>query len=237
MNEPTTDPTIAGHFVSPQRRRLAEAARHLIDATLTIEDATEEQLGTASDMVEAAARHLGREPHDDDRGVRQRFELGHSDYLPRSPLVGDVSPLAPPMQWTTTADGVEVRGQYHAAYEGPPGYVHGGWIALTFDEVLGITNISSGNPGMTGRLTVRYLKPTPLHRPVEIRGRTERVQGRRIVATAEMHVDGVRTAVAEGLFLTIDPRLASEYFGGTASTDESTDPSTDPSPSATDAPN
>lgn len=200
-------------FVSVQRRRLAEAVRHLVDATLTIEDATEEQLGSAADMTEAIARHLGREPHDDDRGVRQRVELGHTDYLARSPLVGEVSPLAPPMEWSIVDGGIEFRGMYHAAYEGPPGYVHGGWIALTFDEVLGMTNIASGHPGMTGRLTVRYLKPTPLHRPVEIRGTTERVEGRRIVARATMQVDGVVTAEAEGLFVTIDPRLAAEYFG------------------------
>ena len=43
-------------------QRLAEAVRHLVDATLTVEDATEEQLGTAADMAEAVARHLGREP-------------------------------------------------------------------------------------------------------------------------------------------------------------------------------
>ena len=200
-------------FVSVQRRRLAEAVRHLVDATLTLEDATEEQLGSAADMTEAIARHLGREPHDDDRGVRQRVELGQSDYLPRSPLVGEVSPLAPPMEWQVVDGGVEFRGIYHAAYEGPPGYVHGGWIALTFDEVLGMTNMASGHPGMTGRLTVRYLKPTPLRRPVEIRGTTERVEGRRIVARARMQVDGVVTAEAEGLFLTIDPRQAAEYFG------------------------
>ena len=194
-------------------QRLAEAVRHLVDATLTIEDATEEQLGTAADMTEAVARHLGREPHDDDRGVRGRSELGHDDYLPRSPLVGVVSPVAPPMTWTTDADGLHMRGTYHAAYEGPPGYVHGGWVALTFDELLGMTNIAGGHPGMTGRLTVRYLKPTPLHRPVELHGRIERVEGRRIVCRGELFVDGVLTAEAEGLFVTIDPRLAAEYFG------------------------
>ena len=200
-------------FVTPQRQRLAEAVRHLVDATLTIEDATEEQLGTAADMTETVARHLGREPGAGERGVRRRAETGHSDYLPRSPLVGDVSPLAPPMQWVSRDGGIDLRGEYPAAYEGPPGYVHGGWIALTFDEVLGIANINAGHPGMTGRLTVRYLKPTPLHRPVEIRGWTERVEGRRITARGEMYVDGVKTAEAEGLFIDIDPRLAAEYFG------------------------
>jgi acyl-coenzyme A thioesterase PaaI-like protein len=200
-------------FVSPQRLRLAEAIRHLVDATLTIEDATEEQLGTAADMTEAVARHLGREPHDDDRGVRTRSEEGHDAYLPRSPLVGVVSPLAPPMTWTADGDGVHMRGTYHAAYEGPPGYVHGGWVALTFDELLGMTNIAAGHPGMTGRLTIRYLKPTPVHRTVELHARTERVEGRRIVCRGELSVDGVRTAEAEGLFVSVDERLAAEYFG------------------------
>lgn len=210
-------------FVTPERRRLAEAIRHLVDAILTVEDATEEQLGTAADMTETVARHLGREPRNEHRGVRQRTESGHTDYLARSPLVGAVSPLAPPMQWVSRNGGVDLHGEYPAAYEGPPGYVHGGWIALTFDEALGIANIQSGHPGMTGRLTVRYLKPTPLHRPVEIRAWTDRVEGRRILARAEMHVDGVKTSEAEGLFVTIDPRLAAEYFGRTDSSDGASD--------------
>ena len=214
-----TRPETSGAFVTPQRERLAEAVRHLVDATLTIEDATEEQLGSAADMTEAVARHLGREPHDDDRGVRGRSELGHDDYLPRSPLVGVVSPVAPPMTWTAEADGLHMHGTFHAAYEGPPGYVHGGWVALTFDELLGMTNIAGGHPGMTGRLTIRYLKPTPLHRSVELHGRVERVEGRRIISTGELYVDGVRTAEAEGLFVTIDPRLAAEYFGRDAAPD------------------
>jgi len=209
--------TEAHPFVSPQRERLAETVRHLIDAVLTVEDATEEQLGTAADMTEAAARHLGRVPHADDsaRGVRTRDEREHDDYLPRSPLVGEVSPLAPPVQWTLVDDKVVGHGTYHAAYEGPPGYVHGGWVALTFDEILGMANIASGHPGMTGTLKIRYLRPTPLHRRVDLEGWTERVEGRRIVSKGTMRVDGVITAEAEGLFVTISPELAAEYFGRT----------------------
>ena len=47
-------------------------------------------------------------------------------------------------------------------YEGPPSCVHGGVIAETFDEMLGAACIVAGHPGMTGTLTVRYRKPTPL---------------------------------------------------------------------------
>ena len=86
----------------PQRERLAEAVRHLVDAMLTVEDATEEQLGTAADMTEAVAappRPRAATRDDADRGVRAAYELDHDDYLPRSPLVGEVSPLAPPIDW------------------------------------------------------------------------------------------------------------------------------------------
>jgi acyl-coenzyme A thioesterase PaaI-like protein len=202
-------------FVTEQRERLAEAVRHLIDATLTVEDATEEQLGSAADMAEAAARHLGRVPQPDDakRGVRSRLEHEHDDYLPRSPLVGEVSPLAPPVKWDIIDGRIVGHGTYHAAYEGPPGYVHGGWVALTFDEILGMANVASGHPGMTGTLKIRYLRPTPLHHRVDIEGWTERVEGRRIVSKGRMTVDGETTAEAEGLFITIDPALAAKYFG------------------------
>jgi acyl-coenzyme A thioesterase PaaI-like protein len=204
-------------FVSPQRERLAESVRHLIDAVLNVEDATEEQLGTAADMTEAAARHLGRVPHGSDtrRGVRNRDEREHDDYLPRSPLVGEVSPLAPPIEWELVDGKIVGHGTYHAAYEGPPGYVHGGWVALTFDEILGMANIASGHPGMTGTLKVRYLRPTPLHQRFDLMGWTERVEGRRIISKGTMTVDGVVTAEAEGLFVSINPELAAEYFGRT----------------------
>jgi acyl-coenzyme A thioesterase PaaI-like protein len=223
-------------FVSDERSRLAEAVRHVIDAVLTVEDATEEQLGTAADMAEAIARHLGREPHADDpgrggptpraRGVRGRDVRDHDDYLPRSPLVGEVSPLAPPVEWEHLDGRIIGHGTYHAAYEGPPGYVHGGWVALTFDEILGMANIASGHPGMTGTLKIRYLRPTPLHRRVDLEGWTERVEGRRIVAKGRMTVDGELTAEAEGLFVTLDPDRAARYFG--AATAEAAPPGVAP---------
>ena len=85
----------------------------------------------------------------------------------------------------------------------------------TFDEFLGMANIASGHPGMTGTLKVRYLRPTPLHVRVDLEGWTERVEGRRIISKGTMSVDGVTTAEAEGLFVTISPEMAAEYFGRT----------------------
>jgi hypothetical protein len=214
MDEP--EPTAThDQFLSPQRVRLAQAVRHLIDAALTAETASAEDLAAAADGTERIAADLhGREElGDQPSGVRQRAEASHDDYLPRSPLVGEVSPLAPPLDYEYREGRLSGWGVFHAPYEGPPGYVHGGWIALAFDEILGMANIASGNPGMTGRLSVRYRRPTPLHRPVTFEAWTDEVDGRRIVTRGTLTVDGVVTAEAEGLFVIIDLDKAIEYFG------------------------
>jgi acyl-coenzyme A thioesterase PaaI-like protein len=202
-------------FVTKGRERLAEAVRHLVDATLTAEDASSGQLTAAAEEVEriAAELHgrdeLGARPD----GVRSRSEPTHDDYLPRSPLVGVVSPLAPPIEYEYQDGRLVGRGAFHAAYEGPPGFVHGGWIALGFDEILGMANIASGHPGMTGRLGIRYRRPTPLHRPVLFEGWTDQVDGRRVVTRGTLTVDDSVTAEAEGLFVKLDLDKAVEYFG------------------------
>jgi acyl-coenzyme A thioesterase PaaI-like protein len=202
-------------FVTEDRVRLTEAIRHLIDAALTAEEASSEQLSDAAEQVERIATALSgrRALGDRPSGVRSRAEESHDDYLPRSPLVGVVSPLAPPIDYEYRDGRLFGRGVFHAAYEGPPGYVHGGWIALAFDEILGMANIASGHPGMTGRLSVRYRRPTPLHRPVGFEGWTDQVDGRRVVTRGTLTVDGSVTAEAEGLFVVIDLDKAVEYFG------------------------
>jgi acyl-coenzyme A thioesterase PaaI-like protein len=213
MGEP--DGSSGGTFVTPERVRLVQAVRHLIDAVLTAEDSSAAELAEAADRAERIAaelhgRHdLGGQPS----GVRQRAEMSHDDYLPRSPLVGEISPLAPPLEYEYRDGRLTGRGVFHAAYEGPPGYVHGGWIALAFDEMLGMANIASGHPGMTGRLSVRYRRPTPLHRPIVLEAWTEQVDGRRIVTRGTLSCDGSVTAEGEGLFVIIDLEKAVEYFG------------------------
>lgn len=212
MDDPDA-PASAGSFVTPERARLAQAVRHLIDAALTAE-ASADELEAAADSTERIAADLHRRDLGDrPSGIRQRTEASHDDYLPRSPLVGEISPLAPPIEYEYLNGRLIGRGVFHAAYEGPPGYVHGGWIALAFDEMLGMANIASGHPGMTGRLSVRYRRPTPLHRPIEVESWTEQVDGRRIVTRGTLSVDGVVTAEAEGLFVIIDLEKALEYFG------------------------
>ena len=104
----------------------------------------------------AEAANAGADPH-------AMFE--------HSPFIGRANPLAPPMlpaRGRRRASRVEVR--FGSAYEGPPGCVHGGYIAGAFDELLGATQSLSGNPGMTARLTVNYRTPdAAARRPADAR--------------------------------------------------------------------
>jgi acyl-coenzyme A thioesterase PaaI-like protein len=59
-----------------------------------------------------------------------------------------------------------------ARFEGPPRGAHGGIVAAYLDEVLaGAALAHRGRPHVTGELSVRYVKLTPLERPLLGRGR------------------------------------------------------------------
>jgi acyl-coenzyme A thioesterase PaaI-like protein len=201
-------------FATPERAELASALRVLIDTVMSVEDVEPETLHSVAQEIEQLTFRLGR-GRDEGAGYRPR---SHGDYLPRSPIVGEASPLSPRLDWeiVTRADGragVEARGTFGAAYEGPPSYVHGGWVACAFDEVLGIANIVSGHPGMTARLTVHYRRPTPLFHDLVLRAWVDRVEGRRVMSRAEMYDGDTLTAEAEGLFVQPRPEVAEQYFG------------------------
>lgn len=202
-------------FATPERAALAEGVRALIDAVMTAEvDDPAILLEVAAEAERLAARLGGG--RESGAGYRPRT---HGDYLPRSPVVGHASPLAPRVDWEESDSaidgkpGIEAHGTFGAAYEGPPGYVHGGMIALAFDEVLGIANIAAGNPGMTARLIVHYRQPTPLFRELHFRATLDRVEGRRIMSRAQVWDGDTLTAEAEGLFVQPRPERALEIFG------------------------
>mgnify|MGYP006303230097 CR=1 FL=1 len=95
--------------------------------------------------------------------------------------------------------------RFGPAYEGPPGCVHGGWVAAAFDEVLGFAQSLTGIPGMTGTLTVIYRRPTPLETDLRFEARVERTEGRKRFVRGTVTGGGELTAEAEGIFIAIDP--------------------------------
>lgn len=211
----------AAEFLTPGRLRLTAAARGLLDAVLMAR-ADDHELDAAARDVERLVGRLERataEPLTEPPRERR-----HDDYLPRSPLVGELNAAAPPFDWTFSSGRMRARGVFGTAHEGPPGYVHGGWVALAFDEALGIANVAAGNPGMTARLTIRYRRPTPLHAEIVLDAWTARVEGRRIHTVGTMSAGGVVTAEAEGIFVNIGAERALEYFGERPVAPEPADP-------------
>lgn len=201
-------------FATPERSRLAEAVRRAIDVVMTVENATVEQMVAAAESIEAATATLAGPRAADSDGLRRTSrDRNHGDYLPRSPIVGESSPLAPPIAWEWQPPKIIGRVVFGAAYEGPPGYVHGGIIALAFDEMLGMANIASGHPGMTGTLTVRYRRPTPLYYEVDFEAWVVKVEGRRIATRGTLSYEDTLCAECDGLFIQPRPELATEYFG------------------------
>jgi acyl-coenzyme A thioesterase PaaI-like protein len=202
------------------RRRLADAVRALNDAVLTASTASDAELDRASTAAEQALAALA----DVERAPRRDADVEHADYLVRSPVLGELNPMSPPFAYELDGPALQASGTLGAPFEGPPGYVHGGYVALLFDEVLGTANVSGGTPALTGRLTIRYRRPTPLGAALELRARTTAVDGRRVTTVATLTADGELTAEAEGLFVTLGAERALEYFGERPSTPEPTDP-------------
>ena len=59
---------------------------------------------------------------------------------------------------------------------------------------------------MTGRLTVHYRSPTPLHTELALEGRIDRVDGRKTFCIGTIHAGDRLCAEAEGLFVAVDAR-------------------------------
>lgn len=80
-------------------------------------------------------------------------------------------------------------------FEGPPGYVNGGFLSVFFDCVVQHHNCQVGLSGKTRNLDVRYRRPTPLLR--ELAFRIERtVEDGRVQSVATLSDGDAPLAVA-----------------------------------------
>jgi len=193
---------------SPRRAALFRAAGAIRDVLhrMVQTSAPIEVIEAAADELEAAAERVA--PY----GTKSMYE-GYAEsanagepfaFFDHSPMLGQANPLAPPIRLWLDGDRIRGAATFGPAYEGPPGCVHGGYIAAAFDEVLGSTQSLSGSPGMTGRLIVHYRKPTPLQVELAFVGWIDRVEGRKIFTKGELRAGDVLCAESEGLFISID---------------------------------
>lgn len=178
---------------------LAEAVRELIDATVRTE-AGEDTIAAASASVRAVTASL--QPLNEG-GWRP---LRHADtgrpLLFTNPAAGWRNPIAPPI--VVHYDGADrcwSDFSLGAAYEGPPGMVHGGIAALVLDQLLGeVATSGLTKPKFTGTISLRYLRGTPLG-ALHAEAYVDRTEGHKTYARGVISDSQGPTVEAEGLFI------------------------------------
>ena len=178
---------------------LAQSVRALVDATIRTEADAETIAGVRRD-IDAAVARLRERQMPGAFGVRVSTDGRGLSW--GNAVIGVRNALAPPV--VTQRDGSgRVWAEFHlgAAYEGPPGHVHGGVSAMILDHLLGEAASPDQKPRFTGSITVRYLRATglgALHAEA-VRTRTD---GVKTYCTGHIaDADGI-TVEAEGVFIT-----------------------------------
>ncbi len=178
---------------------LARQTRELMDATVRTEIGQAE-VEEVMEALEALTARLLKQAKPGPLGV----EIGVDGSVRNhgNVVVGLRNPVAPPLNIDQLPEGrAHSSFQLGALYEGPPGLVHGGVSALILDQLLGEAAAAGGAPGMTGTLTLRYHRPTPLG-DLSGEARVERVEGIKTMVRGHiLDAEGNATVEAEGVFI------------------------------------
>lgn len=190
---------------SLELRRLAGAMRAIVERLVETDAPTDVVAGAADELERVAAAFKELRGGRSYVGFAEAANAGGERFasFEFSPFIGRANPLAPPITMEDVDGAVHARGTFGTAYEGPPGCVHGGYVAGAFDEVLGAAQSLSGHPGMTGTLTVIYRSPTPLHTELHFVGELERVEGRKIFTRGRLLAGDRLCAEAEAVFISL----------------------------------
>jgi acyl-coenzyme A thioesterase PaaI-like protein len=197
------DPDLPAQIVAS--RRVAAAARRVIASTTgpamdatTLDEVAVDLEGLADRL--APFEHESRWP-----GGTASDVAAMDDQLAFEwhPLIGPSNAIAAPMR--IVRDGERAVGTitFNQAYEGPRGFAHGGFIAAMFDVMLLSAATLSQVAGLTGTLSVRYRRPTPLHRPIRYEAWIDEVLERKAIVKGASSVDGEVLAEAEGIFICV----------------------------------
>jgi acyl-coenzyme A thioesterase PaaI-like protein len=177
---------------------LAQSVRELIDATVrTHADAA--TVAAAKSEIDSATARLRQKQLDGSFGVRylasgERMAWGNA-------VIGIRNPIAPPLEIHHDATGKSFC-DFHlgAAYEGPPGHVHGGVAALILDHLLGEAASDGINPRLTGTISFRYVRATRLGH-LHAEAMTTRIDGVKTFAAGHLADEEGVTVEAEGVFI------------------------------------
>ena len=188
------------------RQRLAAATRAL-NEKLVSTDITPEFAAALTEKIEDLTAELNQaEQVNGLVDMAKRGERGTIDNVMGElvAMAGRSHPCSPELLWQEEPNRIIGTVTFGQAFEGPPGHVHGGWVAGVLDHLMGMTHVRTGHPGMTGGLSVRYLKPTPLNQRIEVSAQATELDDKRTEVKAEMRFGETTTATAEAIFVRVD---------------------------------
>jgi len=188
------------------RQRLASATRAL-NEKLVSTDIDPELAAALTEKIEGLAAELSQALQV--TGLVDMAKRGQrgtiDDVMGELVSVGGRShPCSPELRWQEASNRITGTVKFGQAFEGPPGHVHGGWVAGVLDHLMGMTHVRTGHPGMTGGLSVRYLKPTPLNQRIGVSAQATELDDKRTEVKAEMRFGETTTATAEAIFVRVD---------------------------------
>ena len=188
------------------RQRLASATRGLNEKLIST-DIDPDLAAALTEKIEGLVAQLSQAQQVDGLvDMSKRGERGTiDDVMGELVSVGGRShPCSPELLWQEASNRITGTVRFNQAFEGPPGHVHGGWVAGVLDHIMGMTHVRTGHPGMTGGLSVRYLKPTPLNQLIEISAEATEVDEKRTEVKGTMRCGETTTATAEAIFVRVD---------------------------------
>ena len=188
------------------RQRLASATRAL-NEKLVSTDIDPELAAALTEKIDGLAAELSQAQQV--TGLVDMAKRGQrgtiDDVMGELVSVGGRShPCSPELRWQEASNRITGTVKFSQAFEGPPGHVHGGWVAGVLDHLMGMTHVRTGHPGMTGGLSVRYLKPTPLNQRIGVSAQATELDDKRTEVKAEMRFGETTTATAEAIFVRVD---------------------------------
>jgi hypothetical protein len=138
----------------------------------------------------------------------------HRLYLDHAFDIGSFNPCFPEYRFDhLDAESATGTVTFPVPYEGPPGLVHGGFLALFFDSVTQHQNCAVRLSGKTRSLTTTYRRPTPILTELtfDIARATEE---HNVVSTARLLLDGEVLCRGEVVTVASPPgQLAGSTYG------------------------
>ncbi|HEY3832993.1 MAG TPA: PaaI family thioesterase [Acidimicrobiia bacterium] len=213
MTDSIPDDAFAAH--EARRVEVAGALRELVHAYVGHEhdDAT---LDALRDWARSRTAELRAGAPRDRASVMRRASPGlpPAEWRPAAragfedrAVAGHANPTSIEYQTWRDGDVMYADITLDSAFEGAPGRAHGGIVAAAFDDFTGAVIGMIQEPAFTGELTVRFVRPVPVHKPLRFRTWLESRDGRKLYINAEAHDGDTLVATCHATYITVDPAI------------------------------